>query len=82
VPIIYEGPWDPERCNPMCEGSTTIRDIDVAKYGNGEGIVRAHEPTHVREGFVVKPIVERWDPEIGRVILKRHGEGYLLRHKG
>jgi RNA ligase (TIGR02306 family) len=34
---------------------------------------------HVREGFVVKPVTERWDRRVGRVILKRHGEGYLLR---
>lgn len=36
---------------------------------------------HVREGFVVRPTTERWHDEIGRVILKRHGEGYLLRKK-
>jgi len=36
---------------------------------------------NVREGFVVRPIEERWDEKIGRVILKRHGEGYLLRKK-
>lgn len=34
---------------------------------------------HVREGWVIKPVVERWDPRIGRVILKMHGEGYLTR---
>ena len=36
---------------------------------------------NVREGFVVKPVKERWSDQIGRVILKRHGEGYLLRKK-
>lgn len=36
---------------------------------------------NVREGIVIKPTKERWDEEIGRVILKRHGEGYLLRKK-
>lgn len=36
---------------------------------------------NVREGFVVKPLKERWDPTVGRVILKRHGEGYLTRKK-
>jgi RNA ligase (TIGR02306 family) len=35
--------------------------------------------THTREGFVVKPIKERWDHRVGRVILKMVGEGYLLR---
>ncbi len=34
---------------------------------------------HVREGIVVKPLVERWDQEIGRVFLKQPGEDYLLR---
>ncbi len=34
---------------------------------------------HVREGVVVKPLVERWDQEVGRVFLKQPGEGYLLR---
>lgn len=34
---------------------------------------------NVREGFIVKPTKERYDPHVGRVILKRHGEGYLLR---
>ena len=32
---------------------------------------------HVREGCVVKPLVERWNEEIGRVCLKVVGAGYL-----
>jgi RNA ligase (TIGR02306 family) len=34
---------------------------------------------HVREGFVVKPAAERISMRHGRVALKLHGEGYLLR---
>jgi RNA ligase (TIGR02306 family) len=34
---------------------------------------------HVREGFVVKPVTERWHPRVGRVIFKLVGEGYNLR---
>lgn len=34
---------------------------------------------HVREGYVVRPLIERWHPKLGRVILKRHGEGFLTR---
>jgi RNA ligase (TIGR02306 family) len=34
---------------------------------------------HVREGFVVRPVQERWEHSVGRVILKMVGEGYLLR---
>lgn len=33
---------------------------------------------HVREGIVVKPMMEMFSPEIGRVILKCIGGGYLL----
>ncbi len=34
---------------------------------------------HVREGCVVKPIVERTDPTVGRVCLKVIGNGYMER---
>lgn len=34
---------------------------------------------HTREGFVIRPVTERWDLEVGRVILKLVGEDYLLR---
>ncbi len=33
---------------------------------------------HVREGIVIKPTTERFDPRVGRVVLKLHGQGYLL----
>ncbi len=34
---------------------------------------------HVREGWVIRPAQERTEPRFGRLILKLHGEGYLLR---
>jgi len=37
--------------------------------------------THVREGFVVKPIKERYDYKLGRVILKRINDDYKLKIK-
>jgi RNA ligase (TIGR02306 family) len=40
------------------------------------------DPSHVREGVVVRPVHERWDDHVGRVILKLHGEGFLLGTKG
>ena len=33
---------------------------------------------HGREGVVVRPVVEREDPAVGRVILKYVGDGYLF----
>jgi RNA ligase (TIGR02306 family) len=49
---------------------------DLMQLSEGKTLLRAD---HVREGFVVRPVKERFDERIGRVILKRHGEGYLLR---
>ena len=37
---------------------------------------------HVREGFVIKPIVERYAKHFGRVVLKMVGQGYHLRSNG
>ncbi len=34
---------------------------------------------HVREGCVIRPVIERTDPEIGRVQLKIVSSGYLER---
>jgi RNA ligase (TIGR02306 family) len=53
---------------------------DLLKYGEGISIVRG--ASNVREGFVVRPTKERFDGEIGRVLLKYVGEGYLLRKGG
>jgi RNA ligase (TIGR02306 family) len=44
-----------------------------------EGKTTLPNADHVREGFVARPIKERWDHKCGRVILKMIGEGYLLR---
>lgn len=35
--------------------------------------------SHTREGFVVRPVKERWHRRVGRVVLKMVGEGYLTR---
>ena len=34
--------------------------------------------SHIREGVVVKPLVERVDPRVGRVAMKYIGDAYLL----
>lgn len=44
-----------------------------------EGVTVLGDGKHVREGIVVKPVRERWDSRLGRVILKLAGEGYLTR---
>lgn len=44
-----------------------------------EGMSTIPGANHVREGIVIKPVIERWDDEIGRCVLKLHGQGYLTR---
>jgi RNA ligase (TIGR02306 family) len=61
VPLLFGGKW---------EGIETHKSL-------AEGSTTIGGVTHLREGFVVKPIKERISQEIGRVILKLHGEGWL-----
>lgn len=42
----------------------------------------SHYGTHMREGIVIRPTLERYHPEVGRVILKSISEEYLLRKGG
>ena len=51
---------------------------DLAALAEGPSTLDA---SHVREGWVVRPWEERDDPRLGRVILKLHGQGFLLRGK-
>lgn len=66
APVLYHGPFSGVDL-ALCDGMTT--------YPRAAG-------KHIREGFVIKPQVERQDEEIGRVALKLHGEKYLLRKHG
>lgn len=49
----------------------------IAALAEGDTVLG--QGKHVREGVVVRPLVEQWDPRLGRVILKLAGEGYLTR---
>jgi RNA ligase (TIGR02306 family) len=53
-------------------------DLDVV-LGLAEGPSLVSGAGHLREGCVVKPLVERTDPAVGRVCLKVVGNGYLER---
>ncbi len=37
---------------------------------------------NIREGIVIRPVKERYDHKVGRVILKAISEEYLLRKNG
>lgn len=67
VPELHRGPWTPELAD-LAEGASALAD--------------RHGASHVREGWVLRPVRERHHERLGRVILKRHGEGYLTRKGG
>ena len=52
----------------------------IVEMSNGKSMVEG--ATNIREGCVVKPMIERTDDKIGRVILKMVGEDYMLSKKG
>lgn len=54
--------------------------LDVHALASGNTTIEGGD--HVREGIVVKPIHERRDPALGRVILKVINDDYLLRKGG
>ena len=63
VPVLaMDMPFYFEKIQELAEGSSVL----AAQFGDA----------HVREGCVVKPMQERVDLEIGRVVLKLVGNGY------
>jgi len=63
VPLVYRGPFSKEVMMEHTTGKETLSGKQL----------------HLREGVVVKPVVERREVELGRVILKSVSEAYLLR---
>lgn len=60
VPHLYVGPFSMVKANELVDGPTTIAKAEEIK-----------EPFKGREGIVIKPFKERFDPLLGgRVILK------------
>lgn len=66
VPVVYVGPFSKD----------TMEDVT-----SGKEVVSGDE-SNIREGVVIKPVKERVDVELGRVILKSVSEDYLLRKNG
>jgi RNA ligase (TIGR02306 family) len=62
VPIVYRGPFSYEIMHKLANDKET-------SFENVK---------HVREGVIVKPVEERYDPELGRVALKHRSEKYML----
>ncbi len=61
-PVVYYGPYDPEKLKELAEGESLIETAD-----------------HIREGIVIRPIIEKFHMELGRVVLKIVSNGYMER---
>lgn len=66
VPTLYKGPFSHETMLDYTSGTESVS----GKHDN------------IREGIVIKPLEERRDDELGRVVLKSVSERYILRKKG
>lgn len=66
VPVLYRGPFGWEVLREATTGRETVSGMQV----------------NIREGCVVRPVVERRDDLIGRVQLKSVSADYLLRKNG
>ena len=63
VPLLYRGPFSAEKMLELTSGKETVSGTEAC----------------IREGLVTKPVVERRDDLIGRVMLKNVSDAYLGR---
>lgn len=66
VPVLYRGPFSKNVMKEYTDGKETV----------------SGKEQHIREGIVIRPVIERRDNELGRVQLKSVSENYLLRKGG
>lgn len=70
VPVLYRGPYSSEILKECTDGNTVISDVMKNKLDQ------------IREGCVVKPLLEAYSNQAGRKILKSVSAVYLLlQHK-
>ncbi len=85
--LLVDGKYtDFDRFSELCQSHGVERaptlyrgpfSLDVIK-NLAEGDSAIPGAKNIREGVVVRPVIERIDPKIGRVVLKYIGDGYLL----
>lgn len=63
VPVLYRGPFSVEVMQQYTDGKETVSGKEM----------------HIREGIVMKPLIERQHDELGRVMLKSVSGNYLCR---
>ncbi len=62
-----------ETAPPLFQGEYMLEQVRTLSMGN-----TTLPGSHIREGVVVRPLRERTDPKVGRVILKYIGDQYLF----
>jgi len=89
--MMLNGQWvNYDDCAAICEdhGVKMVPLIARIPYNLekiaelSEGTTRVNDANHMREGVVVKPVVERIDHKVGRVILKYVSDTYLMSKHG
>ena len=72
VPLIIQDIWKNVKCklNKYATGNTAVKDR------NGNTFIQ------IKEGIVIKTVLEERDPKIGRKVLKYISDDYLTRKKG
>jgi RNA ligase (TIGR02306 family) len=65
APFLYRGPFSMEKMNELVDGPTEVCESSDIK-----------EPFKGREGIVIRPVQERFDPDIERTILKHISVDY------
>lgn len=73
--LLKEASLDPV---PVLYGGPYEGPEQIEKLAAGKSTLA----DHIREGVVVRPVKERFDDHIGRVVLKFISESYLLRKNG
>ena len=87
VPILYKGEYNKNLLNEYTNGNTTIvfdqyMKKEILEYNPcPEDILDFKDLNQIREGCVVKPLIEANHPKCGRKILKSISEDYLLTKK-
>ena len=66
APLLYRGPYSKEIMLAHTDGLETVSGTS----------------SHMREGVVVRPLVERYDKRLGRIQFKSVSAAYLLRKDG
>jgi len=69
VPILYTGKYNKDIINYYTDGWSWL----ATKNG---------DRNQIREGIVIKPVKERFDPVLGRVVVKSINSDYSTRKNG